>query len=170
MKKSVIILIALLVGAISNAQISYCPGLENPASFTSGSTSGQYVGYYSGQTGEKINEAPNSLTGATGVNMTSAVIPAGQLATTTDNGSSSYCGSNLNPSNQFRIMSNTEGPGTGAQLGKDPSVNYVLPYCPTALDPSITKSIRLGNCQVSKHAEALYYTMNVRVQNALLFI
>ena len=170
MKKSVIILIALLVGAISNAQISYCPGLKNPASFTSGSTSGQYVGYYSGQTGEKINEAPNSLTGATGVNMTSAVIPAGQLATTTDNGSSSYCGSNLNPSNQFRIMSNTEGPGTGAQLGKDPSVNYVLPYCPTALDPSITKSIRLGNCQVSKHAEALYYTMNVRVQNALLFI
>ena len=171
MKKSIIILLAVLFGAAASAQVnSPCPGLKNPASFTSGSTAGQYVGYYSGQTGTKPNQAPNAMTGATGVNLTSAIIPASQLATTTDGGSSSYCGSNLNPSNQFRIMSTTDGPGTGSQIGKDPSVNYALPYCPTSIDPSINKSIRLGNCQVSANAEALYYTMNVRIQNALMFI
>ena len=152
------------------AQLSPCPGLKNPASFTSGTTSGLYVGFYSGQTGNKATQAPNALTGATGVTLTSPVYTANQLATVTDNGGSSYCGSNLNPSNQFRIMSNTDGPGTGTQAGKDPSVNYALPYCPSSFDPTIVKSIRLGNCQYSDNAEALYYTLNVRIQNALLFM
>lgn len=171
MKKFIIILLAMLSGAMAYAQfLSPCPGLKNPSSFTSGSTGGQYVGYYSGQTGEKTAQAPNALTGATGVTLTSAIIPANQLATTTDNGGSSYCGASLNGSNQFRIMSNTDGPGTGSQVGKDPLVSYALPYCPTTLASDINKSIRLGNCQTSKHAEALYYTMNVRLQNALTFI
>lgn len=171
MKKFIIILLAMLSGAMAYAQfLSPCPGLKNPSSFTSGSTGGQYVGYYSGQTGEKASQAPNALTGATGVTLTSAIIPANQLATTTDNGGSSYCGASLNGSNQFRIMSNTDGPGTGSQVGKDPLVSYALPYCPTTIASDINKSIRLGNCQTSKHAEALYYTMNVRLQNALTFI
>ena len=105
MKKFIIILLAMLSGAMAYAQfLSPCPGLKNPSSFTSGSTGGQYVGYYSGQTGEKTAQAPNALTGATGVSLTSAIIPANQLATTTDNGGSSYCGASLNGSNQFRIM------------------------------------------------------------------
>ena len=171
MKKIIIILTALLCSAELLAQVlSPCPGLKNPASFTSGSQSGMYVGFYSGQTGNKATQAPNALTGATGVTLDPTVYNASQLATVTDNGGSSYCGSNLNPSNQFRIMSNTDGPGTGSQAGKDPSVNYALPYCPTSIDPTIVKSIRLGNCQTSDHAEALYYTMNVRIQNALLFM
>ena len=171
MKKFIIILLAMLSGAMAYAQfLSPCPGLKNPSSFTSGSTGGQYVGYYSGQTGEKASQAPNALTGATGVTLTSAIIPANQLATTTDNGGSSYCGASLNGSNQFRIMSNTDGPGTGSQVGKDPLVSYALPYCPTTIASDINKSIRLGNCQTTKHAEALYYTMNVRLQNALTFI
>ena len=171
MKKIALLLMAMAVfTAVSAQPTSPCPGLKNPASFTSGSTSGTYVGFYSGQTGQNSSSDPDALTGVTGVSLTSAVIPAGQLATTTDNGTSSYCGSTLSPSNQFRIMSTTDGPGTGANLGKDPCVNYALPYCPTDFDPTFTKSIRLGNCQVSNHAEALYYTMNVRIQNALLFI
>ena len=171
MKKTIALLIVILCGATLMGQPnSPCPGLKNPASFTSGSSAGTYVGFYSGQTGEKISQSPNSLTGATGVSMTSDIIPASQLATTTDNGGSSYCGSTLNPSNQFRIMSNTDGPGTGSQMGKDPLVSNQLPYVPSEFDPTINKSIRLGNCQIDKHAEALYYTMNVRVQNALLFV
>ena len=171
MKKIIVILLALLYGTMLSAQQnSPCPGLKNPASFTSGSTTGQFVGFYSGQTGTKPAQDPNALTGAVGINLTSAVYTASQLSTVTDGGGNSYCGSSLNPSNQFRIMSNTDGPGTGSQAGKDPSVNYALPYCPTPIDPSFTKSIRLGNCQISANAEALYYTMNVRVQNALLFI
>ncbi len=147
-----------------------CPGLKNPLSFTSGSTFGTYIGFYSGQTGNKPFQgaAPDALTGETGINITSPIIPASQLANTSDNGSSSYCGSNLDPSKQFRIMSVTDGPGNGNDQGKDPSVNYALPYCPTSFDPSFVKSIRLGNCQVFNHAEALYYTMNVNPQNALL--
>ncbi len=170
MKKFVVFTILFVLCASLHAQNSPCPGLKNPASFTSGSTSGAFVGFYSGQTGTKSNSDPNAMTGVTGLNLTPGVIPANQLATTTDNGSNSYCGSNLSPSNQFRIMSNTDGPGTGSQMGKDPSVNYAVTYCPTTFDPSINKSIRLGNCQVSNHSEALYYTMDVRVQNALLFI
>ncbi len=171
MKKILSIVVALLLTAATYAQIgSACPGLKNPASFTSGSTSGPFTGYYSGQTGNKPYLIPNSLTGVTGVNMTSGVINAAQLATTTDGGGSTYCGSTLNGSNQFRIMSTTDGPGTGTQIGKDPLVSYNLPYCPTSYDATINKSIRLGNCQTGANAEALYYTMNVRTQNALLFI
>ena len=170
MKRVIVILTSLMLGIAASGQtLSPCPGLKNPASFTAGSTSGVYVGYYSGQTGTKLEVAPNALTGTTGVNMTSTVIPASQLATTTD-AHSNNCSQQLNPSNQFRIMSNTDGPGTGAQLGKDPCVNYALPYCPTPIDPTFNKSIRLGNCQTGGQAEALYYTMNVRVQNALLFM
>ena len=172
MKKFFIIVVGLLLGAnvFGQTNTSACPGLKNPASFTSGSTTGQYVGFYSGQTGNKPYTAPDAMTGTTGVNMTSAIIPASQLATTTGSGGSSYCGSTLEPTNRFRIMSNTDGPGTGTQVGSDPLVNYNLPYCPTPYGSEFVKSIRLGNCGYNAEAEALYYTMNVRVQNALLFI
>ena len=96
MKKIALLLMAMAVfTAVSAQPTSPCPGLKNPASFTSGSTSGTYVGFYSGQTGQNSSSDPNALTGVTGVSLTSAVIPASQLATTTDNGSSSYCGSTL---------------------------------------------------------------------------
>ncbi len=170
MKKYCLIAILMAFGLTLQAQNSPCPGLKNPASFTSGSTYGQYIGYYSGQTGTKISQAPDAMTGATGVSMTSPIIPANQLANTTGNGGTSYCGSTLNPTNRFRIMSNTEGPGTGSNIGKDPCVNFALPYCPTAMDSSINKSIRVGNCGVNVEAEALYYTMEVNNQNALLFL
>lgn len=167
MKRIILIALAMMlaVNAFSQAN-SPCPGLKNPASFTSGSTSGMYVGYYSGQTGTKPYITPNALSGVTGVTMTSSVIPAGMLASTM--GNSGSCG--LNPSNRFRIMSNTDGPGTGTQVGKDPCVQYNLPYCPTSYDASINKSIRLGTSGTGAEAEALYYTMNVNTKNALLFI
>ena len=158
------------LGLTLHAQTSPCPGLKNPSSFTSGSTYGQYIGYYSGQTGSKISQAPNAITGATGVSMTSEIIPASQLANVTGNGGTSYCGSTLNPTNRFRIMSNTDGPGTGSNVGKDPCVNFALPYSPTQLDPTINKSIRVGNCGINVEAEALYYTMEVNNENALLFL
>ena len=174
-KKIVVVMIAMLLGtatAIQAQSNSPCPGLKNPNSFTSGSMSGSFIGYYSGETGSKPSGdyPPNALTGATGVNMSGTVISASQLASITDSKSATYCGSSLDANHEFRIMSNTDGPGTGTQVGKDPLVNYALPYCPTSLDQTINKSIRLGNCQTQYGAEALYYTMNVRVQNALMFI
>ena len=173
MKRIALIVATLLLSttaAFAQSSLSPCPGLKNPASFTSGSTTGTYIGFYSGQTGQKQNSLPNPITGATGINLTSAIIPANQLANTTGNGGTSYCGNTLDPTKRFRIMSNTDGPGTGTQAGKDPMVNYNLPYCPTSFDPTITKSIRLGNCGYNAEAEALYYTMQVNPFNALLFI
>lgn len=163
-----IITCLLLLASIHAQNTSPCPGLKNPASFTSGSTSGSYIGFYSGLTGTKPQIAPNALTGETGVTMTSGIIPASQLAGTIGNGSTSYCGSSLGPTNRFRIMSDTDGPGTDSLTGKDPLVQYYLPYCPTAFDSTIHKSIRIGNCGINAEAEALYYTMDVNSQNALL--
>ena len=168
MKRIAFILVALTLAIAANAQNnSPCPGLKNPASFTSGSQSGVYIGYYQGQTGVKNNTAPNSVLQATGFDMTGPIINASGLAGQTSGGSSSGCGPTLNTNTRFRIMSNTEGPGSGSQLGKDPITSYNLPYTPTALDSSITKSIRLGNCHTDG-AEALYYNMRVRTNNCLL--
>ena len=173
MKRSIILAILFILGISAYAQTntSACPGLKNPAAFTAGSTSGTTIGYYTGQTGEKLHQAPNSMTGVTGFQMNSALINAANLATPTSSGSGP-CGSTLEPSKRFRIMSSTEGPGTGAQAGRDPIINQygnTLTYCPTEYDPSITKSIRLGNCYVDG-AEALYYNMRVTTNNSLLFI
>ena len=134
MKKSIILVFAILYGVVLMGQPnSPCPGLKNPSSFTAGASAGTFVGFYSGQTGSKPSSScePNALTGQTGINLTSDIIPASQMASVTDGGGSSYCGASLSPSNHYRIMSNTDGPGTGTQIGKDPLVSYQLPYCPT---------------------------------------
>ncbi|MCR4828551.1 MAG: gliding motility-associated C-terminal domain-containing protein [Bacteroidales bacterium] len=147
----------------AQGQNTHCNGLQNPINFTlyNNSTTGQYTG----KVGTKLEQSGNCLTGATGLSLTTDV-PNNQLATVTDGGGSSYCGAALSPSNRFRIMSNTEGPGTGGNSGKDPLTNYALPYCPTGFQ----KSIRVGNCQTSGYAEALYYTFTVNNYNALVFI
>ena len=170
MKKSFLIIVLLALAVSVGAQNNPCPGLKNPASFNDGVTTGSNRGFYSGQTGTKASQAPDAALGHTGIDLTSNIIPASQLANTTGNGGTSYCGSSLGPTNRFRIMTKYEGPGTGNNLGKDPLVNYALPYCPTALDSTITKSIRVGNCGTNYEAEALYYTLDVNVHNALLFI
>ena len=170
MKKILVTAAALLLNLAVFAQTlnSPCPGLKNPAALTAGSTSGQYIGYYSGQTGVKNDDAPNSMTGTTGYTMSGSVIPASQLSTTVSSGGTSYCGTTLDNSRRYRIMNNTEGPGTGTNIGKDPLAgSWALPYTPTSLDPTINKSIRLGNCQYDG-AEALYYTMRVNTANSLL--
>ena len=111
MKKQAFLIICLFLITGMRAQISPCPGLKNPASFTSGSTFGEYVGFYSGQTGEKRGSiAPNAETATTGINLISDIIPASQLANITGNGGTSYCSNTLDPTKRFRIMSNTEGP------------------------------------------------------------
>ncbi len=145
-----------------NGQNTHCNGLQNPINFTlyNNSTTGQYTG----KVGTKPNSPSNCNTGTLGLSLTTDV-PNNQLATVTDNGSN-YCGASLNGSNRFRIMSSTEGPGTGGNLGKDPLTNYGLPYCP----PGYQKSIRVGNCQTGANAEALYYTFTVNNYNALVFI
>ena len=66
MKRLATIIVLMTVVAVSHAQLSPCPGLKNPASFTSGSTSGLFVGYSAGAREFVLNfdEDPSSeLTG-----------------------------------------------------------------------------------------------------------
>ena len=149
--------------AIAQTTQSYCPGLRNPSNFATPSTG---YGKWSGQTGTKPATSPVAPN-VTGMNMTSQLYNGNELASLTSSGSNS-CGGSMEPSKRFRIMSSTEGPGTGTQRGCDPLSNYALPYVPSSYDAGITTSIRLGNCQTGAEAEGLYYTMTVRPQNSLL--
>ena len=130
-------------GAVAQTTQSYCPGLRNPTSFATPSTG---YGKWSGQTGNKPTQAavaPN----VTGMNMTSQVYNGNELATMVPASSgTSYCDNSIEPTKRFRIMSSTEGPGTGTQRGTDPLSGYALPYVPSSYDAGITSSIRLGNC------------------------
>jgi gliding motility-associated-like protein len=159
MKRQILVLATLLLtGTLSGmAQNASCFGLKNPIQFTL--YNNVNTGQYTGMVGTKPSVASNCATGTVGLNLTQSV-SNGQLATQVDNGGSSYCGSSIAPSNQFRIMSVSEG--------NDPLVgnNPALPMVP----PGFQKSIRVGNCQISAHAEALYYTLKVVPSNALLFL
>ena len=123
MKRLFLITVAALLGLIGSASaqpMSPCQGLKNPASFTSGPPPGSNMYGYSGQIGTKPNSQPNPLTGQTGMNMTGSVIPASQLSSQASSGSCQGLESNK----RFRIMSSTEGPGTGTQLGKEFEKDY----------------------------------------------
>lgn len=162
MKRNVLSLLLVMVlapTAIFAQTTNPCPGLKNPNNF---------VGY-SGQTGTKISQSPNPMgQGQTGMSFTSQVYVANELATLTSSKSSSCASGTLEDNSRFRIMTYNEG--TGSNAGKDPNTGYVLPYVPRHLDSSLTKSVRVGQCRVSAEAEALYYTLPVKPQNALLTI
>lgn len=175
MRKLFLVLALVLWGNSMFAQAtSACPGLKNPTSFVVGPVSNPDMlnstnpACYTGQLGSKPYQAPNPLTGVTGMTFTGAVLTGANLASQTSTQSTSYCGTTINSETRFRIMSTSDGPGTGANLGKDPCSNFTINYVPNHLDPTFTKSIRIGNCRISKEAEALYYNMYVTPDNALL--
>lgn len=143
-----------------------CNGLKNPTSFTAYNNS--LTGQYTGRIGSKPVGASNCNTATIGMNLTRNVSNSA-LANITSDKVSRYCGSMLGNDRHFRIMSATEGPGTGDSLGRDPLVNYELPYVPT-IDNSFVRSIRIGQCRVGAEAEALYYTMQVVPASALVLL
>ena len=155
-----LVLTALLIaGTLSGmAQNAACFGFKNPIQFTL--YNNVNTGQYTGMVGTKPNAASNCTAGTVGLSLTQSV-SNGQLATQTDNGGGSGgCNSSIAPSNQFHIMSLSDG--------NDPLVgsNPALPMVPAGFQ----KSIRVGNCQTGAHAEALYYTFKVVPSNALLFL
>lgn len=66
----------------------------------------------------------------------------------------------------WRVMWANEGPGTGANQGKDPLTGYALPYCP----PGYDRSIRIGQCRMGREADKLNYTFRVSNYSKLLTI
>ncbi|MCF0212518.1 MAG: hypothetical protein HUK17_06470 [Bacteroidales bacterium] len=158
-------LMLMVVGATTTKAQTACSGWNNPTSFSF--TPSDNNEQYSGQTGNNTYTAPNCTTGTTGVTLFSSY-PASQLATITDAGSPSYCGSSLEGSKQFRIMR----PGVNGEYANDPLVgnNPSLPVVPPSNFGNFTSSIRLGNCQIDAHAEALYYDFDVTPDNSLFNI
>ena len=159
MKRAITVLAVLLLWSVNGMAQSACLGLKNPINF-------MLYPAYSGQVGTKPSRASNCNTGTVGINLTGSVIPSNQLASQTSTQGNSYCGQTLQDGTRFRIMRSNEGPGTGSQLGYDPCTNYGIPYCP----PGYASSVRVGQCRTGAEAEALYYTMNVTPDNALVFI
>lgn len=175
MKRLFLILMLVVMSGLAYAQnLSACPGLKNPTSFVVGTVSNPDMlnsvnpACYTGQLGTKPYAEPNPITGVTGMTFTGNILTGANLASQISTQSTSYCGTTINSETRFRIMSNTDGPGTGANLGKDPCANFTINYVPSNLDPTFTKSIRIGNCRISREAEALYYNMYVTPDNALL--
>lgn len=170
MKRNLLLLLVFVLAAAGmvSAQNLDCMGWNNPASFTS--TGGPSNSQFSGAVGTKPSQAgtcgSRTTASSLGVSLTSPVTAA-NLATTTDNGGNSDCGASVGGSNQFRIMSASD-----YASGNDPLVgnNPPLPILPSSTVGNYTKSIRLGNCQISAHAEALYYDFNVSMDNSLFLI
>lgn len=177
----------------ATAQGEYTPGLSNPTEFET--YRNNY--FWSGQVGTKEDYYyPDAMTGETGScfgdscvyittnwsgqQVRTVVRPRvpdviyGNNLDTLQRVYKGYAGWDgdssliMEPKKHFRIMYNTDTktPGNPNSVGMDPYTKYHLPYCP----PGFTSSIRIGNAGGGGESDALYYTMYVRPENALLLI
>lgn len=191
--KALVILMALFFCcSTGQAQAGYdqytaCPGWYNPANFTAG---GVNVNNWSGQAiiiddGTNPNSpdykpCPNPLTGVTGVTAMGATYTASQLAGVTSGGCTSS--SLPNNGNQFLIISNSTGhdPNTGNNLPYVPTQFNTNDTTPGVINTNLLKSIRIGDgCENGTASggtgngysgAALYYTMRVTPDNAMLYL
>ncbi|MBP5536041.1 MAG: hypothetical protein J6X62_04535 [Bacteroidales bacterium] len=154
------LLVLLLTEVDAAAQVA-CPGLKNPINFA------MYPSY-SGRIGSKpLNSRSICGTNQLGMVFTNDIIPNTQLAAQTSVANRYFCAlGTIEDDKRFRIMSYDEGTCQGWLQGRDPNTNCYLPYCP----PGFEKSIRVGQCRIMAEAEALYYTMTVTPDNALVFV
>ena len=151
MKKLLILLASVFLIVEVNAQNSACPGLKNPENFV-------IYNQYSGQIGAR--NAGTSSYATSYMVMQSGIINNASLATTVSTAyRSTSCRTGNDDAYRFVIKS----------TGNDPNANNMISYTPP-YDPSFIRSIRLGNCYGDHEAEALYYTLDVRPENALVFI
>ena len=153
MKRYILFLAVLVVTVLSvKAQSSDpCPGLKNPVSFA-------MFPNYSGQIG--IRDDGTSSYSTSYMVMQPGIINNVSLASTVSSAyRSSSCRTGNDDAGRFVIKSS----------GTDPNANNMITYTPP-YDASFTKSIRLGNCYGDHEAEALYYTLDVKPENALVFI
>ncbi len=157
------------------SQATACPGWNNPASFSAGSTT---INKWSGQ-GINITSSdkpcPIPISGETGVSSMGSTYTASQLATV----NTGTCSNSMPSSaNQFVIMTNTTGhdPNTGNHLPYVPTQFNTNDTTPGAINTALTRSIRIGDgcsnggASGGNSGAALYYTMRVTPDNAMLYI
>jgi gliding motility-associated-like protein len=158
------------------SQQTACPGWNNPASFSVGGTvvdkwSGQGINITSGN-----KPCPNPLSGATGVSSMDGTIKQGGQLATVNTGSCSN--SITSPANQFVIMDNLTSfdPNTGNHLRYVPTHFNTYDTTPGAINTNLTRSIRIGDgcynggATGGNSGAALYYTMKVTPNNAMLYL
>lgn len=169
---ALMVLVMTLGCGAANAQNSHCPGWNNPSSFVINST----LANYQGKMGIKQNQSPDVHSGQTTVVWDNDFIPANQMATSENpqvGGDQAQFPSDYPTNRNFAIYTTATRYGTG-QANRDPNTNYNLPYVPNHLNPNITKSIRVGTgrgrTSGGHNATALYYTMWVNADNALMYL
>ena len=188
---AVMALMLLLGAGMAQAQEEWsqemvCRGWNNPNNFTDQGMGFYSATKYSGRVGSKPSSgmAPNALSGETGVNWGASVTNNQMEACTVAVASSNAAiiPANKHSNRPFEIYSATDQV-TGHPVNRDPNTGDQLPFVPVHLntnDPSLpvqtnlTKSIRVGTTNGrpsgGDNCAALYYTINVRPENALLYL
>ena len=188
MKKELSICLLLAIAAGLPVQVkaqwsqeTACPGWNNPTNFTTGSTSN----YYSGTTGSKQSQAPNAVNGTTGVNWSSTILTASQMADYQMNvgGDLATFPNGYQTDRAYAIYDTTKF-ATGHPTNRDPNTGDQLPLVPTqfntydtsglTVNTNLTRSIRLGSGRGRQsgadNSVAVYYNMQVTPSNALLYL
>ena len=164
-----------------------CRGWNNPSNFSQ-QGAGLYSGtYYQGRIGSKPSSgsAPNAQQGQTGVNWSSSTIANTNMETCTVAVASSNAAiipSNKHNNRPFEIYS-VNDQVAGSPVNRDPNTGNQLPFVPTQFNTSdptlpvqtnLTRSIRVGTTNGrpsgGDNCAALYYYINVRPENALLYL
>ena len=166
-------------------QAKYCPGWNNPSSFSQGNSTCYYRGELGTVNGSKPAANPQVLTvgnlnNNTGINWTGTILTPAQM--TQQQGSCNGTSNGVIPDHQklFAIMSLTSQ-APGHPVNKDPNTGDNLQFVPTNFNTTdtdvfrtnITKSIRIGDDCASggtTGATAIYYYITPTAQNALLFL
>lgn len=170
------------------SQATVCRGWNNPTNFTDAGL-GLYSGtYYEGRIGVKHTCAPLATSGETGVTWNTVTINRNQMGTYQNpdvDGNTAVFPSNKHLDYAFEIYSKTDQV-SGHPMNRDPQTGDQLPYVPweqyNTNDPTLpvqtdlTKSIRIGtgrgrnSSSTGQNSAALYYYLNVRPENALLYL
>ncbi|MBP3763870.1 MAG: gliding motility-associated C-terminal domain-containing protein [Bacteroidales bacterium] len=152
------------------SQSTACPGWSNPANFNTGNA--MYT--WSGQSGKKDEGEPDVLTAYTAMTFNNTMYSGNQLANVTAN--SGYGNAGL-PDNdkQFRVNKTTDAvqydPNAGGTRLKIVPTHFNTVSTGTNDVPTnITSSIRIGDGKTGAQAAALYYTMPVTADNAMLYL
>lgn len=164
-----------------------CRGWNNPTNFTDAGM-GLYNGtYYEGMIGVKHTGTPLATSGETGVNW-STTVNRNQMGTYQNpdvSGNTATFPANKHLDYAFEIYSKTDQ-YSGSPVNRDPNTGNQLPFVPweqyntndttLSVQTDLQRSIRVGtgrgrnSSSTGKNSAALHYYLNVRPENALLYL
>ena len=171
------------------SQAQVCPGWNNPTNFTA-MGAGLYSGtFYQGCKGDKEynnGKVPNAATGETDVTWGAIIANTAMASTTSDvGGDAAIFPSNHETNYNFAIYTPTDQ-CSGYTANRDPNTGSNLWYVPTfyntddphlSVQTNLQTSIRVGTGRGRPsssggytNSTALYYNLQVRPENAMLYL